>query len=241
MKGVQSGNGKGWHPFDFGVDSILTGWAGPIPKAAYVAWYKMNEGTGTTFVDSIAANNAPFLSSIGSWSANLFTFNQTGFATASNPTPTEFNSNTPFSVSFWYNTAYPGSQQGIVGNLNSSLNGWLLQADNGYINLYLGTYTSTYMSVSCGSPIPTSVTSHVVMTYNGSSAATGVTFYADATASTSILWAGTGANTASLPLSIGGSAYSAGINYLGTIQDIRIFNTVLNQTQINYLYNGGPK
>ena len=240
MKGVQSGNGKGWHPFESGIDSVLSAsGAGPIPKSAYIAWYKMNEGSGTTFVDSIAANNAPFLSSIGSWSANLFTFNQTGFATASNPTPTEFNSNTPFSVSFWFNNAFPGSQQGIVGNLDSILNGWLLEVYSGAIYLYLGN-SSTYMLVN-SSPIPTSVTSHVVMTFNGSALATGVTFYLDGVAGTSIVQSGTGVNTATLPLSIGGSAYSSGINYLGTIQDIRIFNTVLNQTQITYLYNGGPQ
>lgn len=246
MKGVQSGNGKGWHPFESGIDSVLSG-AGPIPKSAYVAWYKMNEGTGTTFVDSIAANNATVTGS-GSWVSHTYTFNDSGYATAASAGATNFNGSTPFSFSAWFDLTGSLSDLVLYSNIenDTTFQGILASFNNNGTNWYFSWQLIDQNSgqIWLTSNIITAPAVHnITVTYDGSKTVAGTLVYLDGTVIPMFTQQSglTGTSASGYPLSIGGWTYSAANNWVGTIQDIRVFNTVLNQTQITYLYNGGPK
>jgi hypothetical protein len=249
MRGVQSGNGKGWHPFDFGVDSILTGWAGPIPKANYLAWYPMNEGTGTEFFDKISGNNATIQSSggpYGSWISGAFNWNGTvgGAATALNAGPTNFSGMTPFSVSFWQKSTLNNSSGTLLTNISnfSTFQGLLIQNDNGVLDFQLIGSNSGQIWLETGTILNQGTNYHIVITYTGSQLAAGVLIYVDGVSVTySVVQNGLTLTAASgTPIEIGGWTGESEF-FTGSIQDVRFFNTVLSQTQITYLYNGGPK
>jgi hypothetical protein len=251
MKGVQSGNGKGWHPFESGIDSILS-------KGALhpVAWWKINDGTGTEFADSTGGSNfIGFLSGLGNWNTvagipgSAFVFdgdaNSSNFPAGQSAGPTNFNGSTPFSVFAWVSATSLSEFLSVVSAMNPSLQGWALQIGSAGVIVYLVENTSTYSEVTGSETLNANTLYHVGFTYNGNGGASGITTYANGTALTPTIvhdnLNGGSIQSNSVPAVGYSSGNAIGEAFTGAIADVRIYNVLLTGTQVSNLYSAGPQ
>jgi hypothetical protein len=245
MKGVQSGNGKGWLPFEFGIDSIYgTPFMGPIPRSDVIAWYKMNEGTGVHFFDStVHANVATLTGADGSWTSNVFTFNGTGPAQSLNVGPS-FNGSQPFTMSCWISTTTANQTAAIYSQITTDgeFEGTEILILNGLPTLTIQSSLDFSATSEGTTAVPTNGALHsVIVTYDGSGSTAGMKIYLD-----NVVGQTSTSNNLALPVTVSTQAYigarfSDSIPWIGAIKDIRVFNVVLDALQINYIFSKGPQ
>lgn len=155
-----------------------------------------------------------------------------------------FERTDPFSFSFWFKCAVPGTYYCFITKVIASpYTGYQVTMDSsGYIGLWLENtdpganrlYVRTTASYGVGG------WRHCVITYNGSSLASGVVIYIDGssvgkstvydTLTASIL------NTAAFRLAgrTDGSFY-----YNGDLDDVAVYSKVLSSVEVSWLYNSG--
>lgn len=157
-----------------------------------------------------------------------------------------FERTSPFSMSFWiYQNAISGSQILFSKRLNTTVAGIQLGILSGRPELFL-VNTQTTNQIRAQAPtalnFAAGVWNHLVVTYSGSSAASGVKFYQN-----NILGA-TAITTDNLTASIltATNAYMGAIGttgyFNGIMDEVSIWNTELTAAQVNEIFNGGhPK
>lgn len=220
--------------------------------------WPMNDGSGTSFIETIASNNMTFVSSIGSWGAVSgfpgvsFTFNGSAAggtgAVASSSTATNFTNATPFSAFSWIETSDNSKQQIIVSNAQTSLGtpGWALEIYQGKATAILANSTAAdlYILVQGSTTLSSGEVYQLGMTYDGSGEAAGVVLYVNGTAeSPTVLEDNLQGNSfaGNAPPQIGWAASYPSVPFIGTIADVRIWNLSLTSAQVAALYTLGPR
>ena len=135
------------------------------------------------------------------------------------------------SICFWYNqnTVPSGTRMGRLGHTYLTLNG----SGKFRIEYFDG---SVYRNLSYSSGGGNNAWHHVVVTFTPNGSNTDVISYIDGVLDVSETLTGT-RNTSSTGVQIG---FSDTFNwYRGLIEDMRVYNIVLNQEQVDLIYNGG--
>ena len=151
------------------------------------------------------------------------------------------SSDSPFSISAWIKPDVT-SRFRLIFKYGSSLKEYFMQIAGGgklQVTLY-DNNNSASIGRNGNTSIPTASWSHVVMTYNGSGAATRINVYFNGSLDNSTT-TGSGSYTAmsntSEPLEIG--RFTSGSYADGHIDEVAIFNTELSATDIENIYNSG--
>jgi hypothetical protein len=201
-----------------------------------VGWWKMNQSSGTTVLDSSgSANLLTFNTSptwvaghIGNYAAGLNGTNQYGSTTTVTNIPAINASQT---LSAWVNTSSAAVVEDIIVNENSgSAVGSQLRIDDGVaqVSKWGGGTTITGGAVSVN-------TWHMITwTYNSTGTAS-VIYIDGAQSATAAVASQTGASAA---VFVGAYAAGAGDeNFVGDIDDVRIYNRALAAADVAQLYD----
>lgn len=255
MFGARNGQYLGTQLPFFSAQTLTKGSSSAPVVPTPVAWWKMGEASGTTFVDTIAANNATFTATIGAWGSvagfpgSVFTFNGTATSVTApltaSATATNFTNLTPFSVSAWIQSTSAATQQIIATNAtnNSALTGWTFELNASELTVLLSntTFSNRFILVQSTFTFVTGTLYHVAFTYDGSGVAAGLKLYingasvAFSTASDTL--GGTSIASGSPP-SIAASV-AQNFPFLGTVADVRIWNTALQASLMALVFSGG--
>ncbi len=206
-----------------------------------VGWWKLDEGTGTNAADSSGNGYAGTLTAGPTWSTDVAPL------TYADPNPYSVDldgsndyisvssaaalASNPISISFWTkNDEAASTNHGIMGKTNGTswTQGWgFFYQSSSQLRFFIESYIAN-VAVATISP---QQWNHIVGTWNG----TTIQVYVNGTAGTSDTYSST--MTTSNPLEFGRLG-SDSFNINGKLDDIRIYNKTLTQSQINSLYNG---
>lgn len=172
-----------------------------------------------------------------------------GFLASASATSTYFiDSNTPFSIAFWSNISSTSGSHLIIGKQNDftghTTPGWEVFFSSGRLYLQMNngsSYQANELQLSTTSAVANGSMNYYIVTYDGSKSTSGVNFYvnhgaAQATTVNSNTLTGTISNNNNL--SIGGASTSS-VFTLATIDELMVYNGVLNSTQLSQLWNNG--
>ena len=216
------------------------------PSSNLVGWWKMDDGSGSTFADSSStANNGTLTGSPlpiwtnGKFSGALNFDSQQNTATTPANATQEFSG--PFSASVWLNTTVLiGATADItfVGSFVFPTKGWVL-ADNDptSANIYFrvhpssgGTSCSTGAACFANSLVTDGAWHNIVGVYDG----TNVMIYLDGVLkNTQLATGGFTQNTAGYIIAHPGHGTSSSFS----LDDIRVYNVALTAVQVATLYN----
>jgi len=158
-----------------------------------------------------------------------------------------FDYDQPFSVSFWANWDADGGSYAIISNTNNSspYQGWTIEKDSS--DRVLFTISQTYtggnvLDVRSTTTIPASGGwYHVVVTYDGTAAPSGVKIYIDDSSSSLTTIQNTLSSTPSYveTLTIGARDSGAANIMDGKIDEVGVWTRVLTSDEVSDLYNSG--
>lgn len=221
-----------------------------VPSPTPLAHYKLDETSGTTAVDSVGSVDGTVTGGV--------TLNQAGspYDTAGKSmlfdgvdgkitAPTgnfEYERTDSFSFSVWIKTSTtPSSTTVILGKQAESGNfqGYSLRQTigTGGLTFLLMGATGNQISINTsGVNIVDNIFHLITVSYNGSSAASGISIYVDGFISTVSIVQDTLSVTllTSEPLRIGGKVASGNVN--GSLDEVRIYNSELTAQQVADLY-----
>jgi hypothetical protein len=155
--------------------------------------------------------------------------------------------NQSFSISFWIYPVSLSNDPVLVGKGRWSTQGeYQLQLTSGKLNLTIedGVKNTAYIGRTTAAQSASFLNKwhHIVATYNGSGASTGITLYIDNVAQTTADASG-GAFTAmgnlNADLLIGALVGLSVYDFKGSIDDVRIYNRALSAAEINQIYRQG--
>jgi len=161
------------------VAVLALAWATPA-QAALVAYWNMNEGTGTTVADYTANDNAGTRTGSTSWQAGHTGLTGDyavripgGTNYVSVPDSTSFDTITnAFTFTLWvYERAHTNYGHLIATTTNYSARNWLFQTDNssGGDSMYVWSDTAGAWQQTLGFTNPNNAWKHYVITYSGGS------------------------------------------------------------------------
>jgi hypothetical protein len=149
-----------------------------------------------------------------------------------------FERTNSFSISLWLKTSVsinsiPIARQESSGNYR----GWRIVFFSNKINFALYNSTINCISVSGSVAVQDGLWHHIVITYNGSSLASGVKIYTDGVLNTLTTLSNTLTDTIinSVPMTIGWR-YLASTYYTGNLDEISIWNKELSQYDVTEIY-----
>jgi hypothetical protein len=243
-------------------------------RGAPVGWWKFNECqgsnaydssgnsyTGTITVGSGATQNTAGTCTDGSTSSAWYNGRSGKYNASLNFDGTDdyvtmgnvldFERTNPLTISAWVNIgSITGQVWNIVAKMNSAspYQGYAFDyhTTNNQLEFKLNNTwsTNTIYVVSPTISIEDSQWHHLVVTYDGSVSANGVTFYLDGrqlSANTNTYNNLSATTSTSYPFNIGTyNNYTGGADSIfhGQMDDVRIYNYSLNPTQLKTLYNG---
>jgi len=151
------------------------------------------------------------------------------------------SSDSPFSISAWIKPDVT-SRFRLIFKYGSTLKEYFMQiAGGGKLQVNLkDSINNASIGRNGNTTIPTSSWSHVVMTYNGSGAATRINVYFNGSldnSTTIVSGSYTAMSNTSEPLEIG--RFTSGSYADGHIDEVAIFNTELSASDITTIYNSG--
>ena len=217
-----------------------------------VAWWKFDEGSGSTATDSSGNGNTGTLVNSPTWVAghavNALSFNGSN-QYVNLPTTGINQDNQAFSVSAWINTNDITVYQKIVGN-STPHGAW--GVNNGYtalfgingggsVGFYFGKTQVWYAVQNTGDLLSNNTWYHLVGTYDGSLSTSGIKIYVDGVLQSTTPDGSFGSTPSATDLwKIGGDGASGNIEnvFNGSIDEVRIYNRELTPTEITNIYNG---
>lgn len=224
------------------------------PSSGLIYLWKMNDGSGSTYAESLNANpiavtgTAPVWGSVAGFPGSAATVSgSTSEGLAANQTAFAPDSTTPFSVSLWLNMSSFTSFDVLVTTADSTdgARGWELNANTGVIGVaVVDNFGATnYMAASFGSAISTNTLYNIVLTVDGSSKIAGVKLYLNGVAQAQTPTQDTLTATLLPQKSIGvySRAASGGGSFNGAMGYLRIYNRVLSSSEAATIYSAGPK
>ncbi len=134
------------------------------------------------------------------------------------------------SVSLWMKSSQSSGNKTLIGKYDNTVPGssWMMWSSGTAIIFYTNPGSANLTGVA---NVFNDVWHHVVVTYNGVTK----TIYVDGALDNSVAYSGAlNSNTTSVKI---GSSVGIG-DYLGQIDDVRIYNRVLSASEVKALYNG---
>lgn len=216
-------------------DEILVTYGAPIP----IGYWKFNEGSGTTAADSSANNNHGTLYGDPTWTSGRYgsalDFDGTGdYVDVGNPSILQLTGD--MTIAFW---AYPTNiAEGRENPIDKAYCGEfaLTQETSGSLSYYQGPNggrTSGYMSRGWGNVFANGQWVHIAIVRNIT--AQSIRLYKDAVDRGEGGTSWQNPSVSNYPVTIG-DGY-AGSGFHGIIDDVRIYNRVLNQNEISQVMN----
>jgi len=205
-----------------------------------VAWWKFDEGSGTTAADASGSGNTSTLVS-PSWTSGkigsgALTFGGTKLGTVSGSGSLANLYVTGLTVSAWIK---PTSSTGgrIIDKDNNDV-GWFFGTTNaGQINFTSDQDTTGVTALTSSTSIALNTWQHVLMTWDGTAGSAHVHLYINGVNADGTGTSGTGPEQtdSATPLSIGNRQVDSARPFTGSIDDVRIYNRVLSTTEIQAL------
>jgi hypothetical protein len=207
-------------------------------------------GNNGTFVNLTPTTTYQTIGKLGQ--AFNFPGTDNNYVSITNQTDFNFERSSTFSISAWIKRDTSSTEDSIVGKNNSSFQGytfWLPpDNDGGICASATGCIAVTVHSTSgdCSVGVARAITNgiwyHVVFTYTGSGSVAGQSIYINGVKQTTVTQTngcsgGTAINTDAVTIGSDRDAAGSGDEFDGTIDDVRIYNRVLSQSEINQLYN----
>ena len=191
--------------------------------------------------DQSVDNGANYLVPNNSLQDYVFNFVSPNFINFGNVN--NFERTDSFSISMWVNIASYATYYYVSKQLSSApFTGYILfSTSNGQLQfLFNNTFSSNTLLVNSTSQIPLNQWVHLTSTYDGSSLASGVNMYFNGVPETIItvnntLTAST-LNTTDFQIS---GRDGGGVNLIGDVSNVSIFNTELSSPQVEAIYNNG--
>jgi hypothetical protein len=228
--------------YNGGVPRDLKGVGAPLNL---VAWWRLGEGahpgTMTNMESTDLVAEAPVPSTFATKSLLFDGVNE--YVDFGNVLA--FERTSPMSFSFWAKHSVSSSWYYVLDKqVSGTPQGWtVFFAYTGSLTLRLSnTYaTSCIQKYTTGANWADGAWHHFVVTYNGSSSASGVVMYVDG-----VLWtmttvfdnlSATIANTTSLK--IGGNTSDTPHCFPGFLDEVSVYNKVLSPQEVSWIYNGG--
>lgn len=185
-----------------------------------------------TYGTGIINNGAVFNSSTDSLSTSSYTdFN--------------FERTSPFSISSWLNVTSLTSGSYILDREDSAtLRGlvWFVQSD-GKLRVQFGNNNDGSNCIyvdSTASQVSTGSWYHLVLTYSGSSAASGFTMYVNGSSvATTTLFNNLSATTQNTQNLVIGNRVGGGNDFSGTLDEFGVWSRAVTSGEVTSLYNGG--
>ena len=211
------------------IVNVTTSTGGTV--TGLVAAYAFNAGVGTTVVDGSGNNNTGTITG-AAWNAtgkfgNSLTFNGTSNVVLINPS-NSLNLTTAMTLEAW---VFPtASQSGWRTILQREADAYLLHAGSVDVGALRptagGTFGSAFDVLGAPSAIPLNTWSHVAVTWDGAT----MRFYVNGTQVATKARTGT-LQAVTTPVRIGANSY-AGENFLGRIDEVRIYNRALSAAEV---------
>lgn len=212
---------------------------------APIAYWKLDEGSGTTTTDSSGNGHTGTLVNSPQWTAGI-----SGDALAFNGTNnyvTVANSGGlnqyPLTVSAWFKTTSTSGVHGLINKyVAGSLNGYQIFLNNGNLCAWYFKDSADYVWDGSTCTLSTSGYAdgnwHMVTFVVGPS---GGALYADGVEKANLGWTGTaGSTSTSTPLTFASYPGVTEPYLAATIDDVRIYNTALDPSQVATLYDSMP-
>ncbi|MCP5299107.1 MAG: DUF1566 domain-containing protein [Chromatiaceae bacterium] len=219
-----------------------------MPTGGLVGYWKLDETSGTTAADSSGnGNNGTMQGSLNATNDSVAgkvgtALKFDGVNDYVDTADYSFSKTDSFTFSLWYNPSNAGGDDVLFGKPDSG--GWEYNlgsvGGNGLVFYYYNTSAAAGIYISKSNALVNDKWHHLVVTYDGSSAKT--TMYINGTqAAVTTGVSGTLINRAN-KLHIGHGYYTAGSSYYaaGKIDDFRIYNRALDESEIQCLAGVGP-
>jgi hypothetical protein len=227
---------------------------GVAPLFGLVDGWAMNEGSGTSFVDSNITNayNLTIDGAAGSWGTvsgfpgTVFTFSGSTGATNGSATNASMDGAHPFSLCGWFRTT--GTGGAIISTLNAPITfqGYFLGLDAGTTKLRFGLLdaSSNQLAIDSTSAVSSSVVHQGCATYDGSNTPGGVVLYVDgssvAMTTTNTGFSGTSVSAVISTGAVRGTTGSYQNPFTGTIGWTSVWSCVLTSGVISTNNAAGP-
>jgi len=219
-------------------------------SAPIYAWWHLNENTGTNIGDSSGNNRNGTAMASPSWVtgklSSALQFNGLNQYVDFGNSTANFERTQAFSVELWFKTANTG-QQILLSKMQSTGNyaGWEIYYDGTGTNRMFfdlsNIATTNHIRVYCSpSVVADNNWHHLVVTYDGSSNATGVNFYFDGSPKTTGITYNTltASILTSTPFQLSGRGNGA-MGIVGLLDEVVIYNGVLTSDKVTSRYNSG--
>lgn len=229
------------------IPSLMVSYPGSPSVPNLVMWLKLNDASGTNCADSSGNANDGTITGTPNWISGGLTFDgSTNFITIANPSNFNFERTDSFTITAWIN--WDASLSGVATILNHATptgnqQGYdmFLDATNSRLRLTLTNSSGGgFLVNSQVNSLPASGQHMGAVTYNGTSADTGVVFYIDGSVS-----ANSGAGTVSGSILTSSAAkigsFASAFFLKGNLYEVRVYNAVLSSGDISTLYAGGPQ
>ena len=216
--------------------------------ANLVGHWKLDDGSGTTALDSSGSGSNGTLVNGPGWSVGkingALSFDGVNDnVVINNIAPYDFDRTESFTISSWVNLTGTTGPRPIVGNQmgDGTYRGWMAYILNGsgLVRFELLNFgRGNGIQVTSTSPVNDGSWRHVVITYDGSSNANGVKLYIDGIPNTLTVSANTlSATTVSTDSLNIGHREKDSLYFKGLIDDTRIYSRALSVSEISDLYN----
>jgi hypothetical protein len=209
------------------------------------AWYHLNETSGTSVSDSSGNGRNGITVNDPTWVAgklnNALQFNKTANQYVNGGDIANFERTQKFSVETWFKTIINTPASILVSRTLCPTNcrGWQIYIDSGKIYFDLiNTWSSNVIRVSVPATYANGAWHHLIVTYNGSSKASGINISFDGSLLTKTIvydtLTATIQNTGNFTISS-----RNGVEYFfnGTEDEVVIYDKNLNSTEISFRYN----
>jgi hypothetical protein len=229
------------------VINVTTTINGSLPYG----WWHLNENSGVNVFDSSSNNRNGTTINSPSWVAgklnSALQFNGANqYVNFTNISVGDFERNQSFSTEFWFKTSNTGTQIFISKMAPSgNYNGWEVwyegtSTNRMYFDLFNNAASNAIRVYFINSTISDNAWHHLIVTYDGSSSATGVKFYYDGALKSTIASSDSLSlsTSTSAPFQISGRGNGA-TGTTGILDEIVIYNKVLSQSDITFRYNNG--
>lgn len=214
-----------------------------VCSVQYANWH-LNETSGTNAIDATGHGYNGTLVNTPTWVAGKLN-NCLNFVSGSSQyvdcgAIASFERTQACSYEFWLNAASSGVQDTIGKYDGAAVRGTIITLNGSAFYFLLATSGTNYLLVQTSKTVANSAWHHIIVTYNGTSLASGVLFYVDGAvdASPSVL-----SNNLNGTILNGNNftiARTRNGGYLtGKIDEIVIYDRVLTSTEVDGRYNSG--
>ena len=220
-----------------------------------IGYWRLDEESGSTAYDSSGSGNDGTLYYNASFTkgriGNAITLDGVGDnIRITSSSAYNFDRTDSYTLSAWYKGTANGAALVSKMDSNPSYKGYDMFLQGGYVEAHLLDTEITNGIKEHGTlyKVNDNKWHHIAVTYNGSSAASGLKIYVDGLEETTVIDYNTltlSPTTANARFSIGARSYCTDVACIehqeiaGTIDEVMVFNTVLSATSIKNLYNIG--